>query len=242
MSTDNYLPPSFYEYQSSSSLSTLHRWATTRGITTEDGYLSSYQQIERIALSLGLAFRALWIAQFPDNYHHVPIYVLNSPYPFVEYDQLGHLIENLIEGYSDVCVPPLPLPPLIFITKVECSIDSIRLTSDTAPKRRMTDKQLPATDMSGDGSQTLANASKQSNNVGSSDVVDKPSLTLDKGPEVSQPPLKSIGQSDDVSQNSGRDGTKGIWYVPSPTVFKLILIVFSRTLGLSGVPTHLQYL
>ena len=97
----------------------------TRGITTEDGYLSSYQQIELIALGLGLAFRALWITQFPDDYHHVPIYVLNSPYPFVEYDQLGHLIENLIEGYSDVCIPPLPLPPLIFITKVECSIDSI---------------------------------------------------------------------------------------------------------------------
>ena len=69
----------------------------TRGITTEDGYLSSYQQIERIALGLGLAFWALWIAQFPDDYHHVPIYVLNSPYPFVEYDQLGHLIKNLID-------------------------------------------------------------------------------------------------------------------------------------------------
>ena len=96
--------------------------------------------------------------------------------------------------------------------------------------------------MSDDGSLTLANASKQLNNVGSSDVVDKPSLTLDKGPEVSQPPPKSIRRSDDVSQNSGRDGTKGIRYVPSPTVFKLILIVFSRTHGLSSVPTHLQYL
>ena len=106
----------------------------------------------------------------------------------------------------------------------------------------MTDKQLPATDMSDDGSLTLANASKQSNNVSSSDVVDKPSPTLDKGPEVSQPPPKSIGWSDDVSRNSGHDGTKGIWYVPSPTVFKLILIVFSRTHGLSSIPTHLQYL
>ena len=80
----------------------------------------------------------------------------------------------------------------------------------------MTDKQLPVTDMSGEGSQTLANASKQSNNVGSSNVVDKPSPTLDKGPEVSQPPPKSIRRSDNVGQNSGRDGTKGIWYVPSP--------------------------
>ena len=85
----------------------------------------------------------------------------------------------------------------------------------------MTDKQLPATDMSGDRSQTLANTSKQSNNVGSSDMVDKPSPTLDKGPEVSQPPPKSIRWLEDVGQNSGRDGTKGIRYVPSPTVFKL---------------------
>ena len=97
-------------------------------------------------------------------------------------------------------------------------------------------------DMSDDRSLTLANASKQSNNVGSSDMVDKPSLTLDKGPEVSQPPPKSIGRSDDVGRNSGCDETKGIRYVPSPTVFKLILILFSRTHGLSGVPTHLQYL
>ena len=108
MSTDNYLPPSFYEYHSSSSLSTLHRWATTRGITTEDRYLSLYQEIERIALGLDLAFRALWIAQFPDDYHHVPIYVLNSPYPFIEYDQLGHLIKNIQMCAFLHCPPPPP--------------------------------------------------------------------------------------------------------------------------------------
>lgn len=84
--TDNYLPNPFYNHTSNTSLSNLHRWARTNPITMEDNYLASYQQVEQVALRLSLALRGLWISQFLDNYHKVPVYVLDSPYPFVEYE------------------------------------------------------------------------------------------------------------------------------------------------------------
>src|ERR1700683_2267079 len=49
----------------------------------------------------GLAFRALWVTQFPGIYSNVPPYILNSSYPFSEYEQLSHRIENIISGYIE---------------------------------------------------------------------------------------------------------------------------------------------
>ena len=71
---------------------------------TPNGALASYQQIELVVLGFGLAFRGLWIAQFPDNYTEVPPYITASPYPFTEYQQLSYKIDNLLSGYSDAYV------------------------------------------------------------------------------------------------------------------------------------------
>ena len=63
--------------------------------------LASHGQVELVALGCGLAFRALWIAQFPDRYSDVPTHVIDSPYPFSEYEQLSHTIQDLISGYAE---------------------------------------------------------------------------------------------------------------------------------------------
>ena len=70
-------------------------------ITADGNTLASYQQVELVLLAIGLALRALWIAQFPETYSDVPNYVIDSPYPFSEYEQLIHNIENLISGYYE---------------------------------------------------------------------------------------------------------------------------------------------
>ena len=71
----------------------------------DDDALASYPQVELIALGLGLAFRALWVAQFLDRYSDVPAHVINSIYPFSEYDQLSHGIDNIVSGYAEMYVP-----------------------------------------------------------------------------------------------------------------------------------------
>jgi hypothetical protein len=104
-SADNYLPDAFYDPKSSSSLSALIKWAAADPITAEDNMLASYKQVELVILSFGLAFRALWIAEVPLRYSDVPTHVLNSPYPFSQYEQLSHSIADLIAGYADTYVP-----------------------------------------------------------------------------------------------------------------------------------------
>jgi len=64
--------------------------------------LASYEQVERVILAIGLGFRALWIAQFPDQYLDVLAHIINSPYPFSEYEQLSHTVDNLISGYEEL--------------------------------------------------------------------------------------------------------------------------------------------
>jgi hypothetical protein len=108
-SNDNYLPDGFYDHKSSSSLSAFKRWITKDPITAADDALASYQQVELVALAIGLAFRALWIAQFPEKYSNVPDYIINSPYPFSEYEQLSHNVHDIISGYAETYVPLLNL-------------------------------------------------------------------------------------------------------------------------------------
>jgi hypothetical protein len=96
-----YLPNTFYKTKSSSSLSALTQWISNDPITADDNALASYKQVELVILAVGLAFRALWIAQFPEKYSDVPSYIVNSPYPFSEYDQLSNNIHNLIAGYAE---------------------------------------------------------------------------------------------------------------------------------------------
>jgi len=107
-STDNYLSDAFYNKRSTYSLSAFMRWASTDPITADGDTLASYKQVELVILGIGLAFRALWVAQFPEKFSEVPIHVINSEYPFSEYEQLGFHVHDLIAGYADtyVLVPP----------------------------------------------------------------------------------------------------------------------------------------
>ena len=67
-----------------------------------DNNLASYDQIELVILGFGLAFRGIWIVQFEDQYQDVPSYISDSGYPFSEYEQLGHLINDLLSGCAEV--------------------------------------------------------------------------------------------------------------------------------------------
>ena len=78
-------------------------------ITADTGFLASYKQVELVALGCGLAFRALWIAQFLDRYSDIPTHIINSPYPSLEYEQLSHCIDDLLSGYAETYVALLLL-------------------------------------------------------------------------------------------------------------------------------------
>jgi hypothetical protein len=101
-SNDIYLPEAFYSTTSSSSLSALKQWVTQDPITSADNRLASYQQVELVVLSIGLALRALWTAQFPEKYVDAPAHVIDSPYSFSEYEELGNTVEGLIVGYREM--------------------------------------------------------------------------------------------------------------------------------------------
>ena len=77
---------------------------STDPITADGDLLASYQQVELAILAIGFALRRLWIAQFPDQYADIPPHIINSPYPFSEYEQLSHQISDLIAGYADTYV------------------------------------------------------------------------------------------------------------------------------------------
>ena len=71
-------------------------------ITSADNRLALYQQVELVVLSVGLALRALWTAQFPEKYVDAPAHIINSPYSFSEYEELGHTVEGLIVRYREM--------------------------------------------------------------------------------------------------------------------------------------------
>lgn len=78
------------------------KWLSMDPITADDNVLASYQQVELVILAVSLAFHGLWISQFLEGYSDVPTYIINSPYPFSQYEQLSHAIYDLIAGYTDV--------------------------------------------------------------------------------------------------------------------------------------------
>jgi hypothetical protein len=103
-STDRYISKAFFNPKSSSSLSVFTNWISMDPITADNNNLASYEQVELVALGFGLAFRALWIAQFLEKYSDVPTHIINSPYPFSEYAQLSHGIQDLLAGYEETYV------------------------------------------------------------------------------------------------------------------------------------------
>jgi hypothetical protein len=98
------LSDTFYDSTSPSSLPAFRQWASTDPLTADGSILASYEQVELVVLSFGLALRGLWVAQFPDQYSQVPGYVLSSPYPFSEYEEISLKIKELISGYAHVYV------------------------------------------------------------------------------------------------------------------------------------------
>ena len=101
-SKDHYLLEEFYDPSAASSYSEFKRWIQNDPITVGDNKLASYDQIELVILGFGLAFRGIWIVQFEDQYRDVPSYISDSGYPFSEYEQLGHLIDDLLSGCAEV--------------------------------------------------------------------------------------------------------------------------------------------
>jgi hypothetical protein len=100
----NYLSDVFYKKESLSSLSALSRWITMDPITEDGNVFASYKQVELVILGVGLTLHGLWVAQFPEKYADVPIYIINSPYPFSKFEQLSHTIQDLIVGYAEMWV------------------------------------------------------------------------------------------------------------------------------------------
>ena len=79
----------FYDPHSSLSCWSFKQWILSNPLTINGDTLASYQQIELVILGLRLAFRGLWIAQFPNDYTDVPLYIISSPYPFTKHEQLS---------------------------------------------------------------------------------------------------------------------------------------------------------
>jgi hypothetical protein len=59
-------------------------------------------QVELVILGLGLAFGALQVEPFSEKYFNVTAHIINSIYPFLEYDQLSYNINNLLYDYRNV--------------------------------------------------------------------------------------------------------------------------------------------
>src|SRR5712675_1151851 len=84
----NFLPKTFHAAKGAGSISDLYKWLATDPLTTSEGELSSYTQVEVVILSLGLAMRDVWAVQFPEQLTNVPPHILGSPIAFNEYGQL----------------------------------------------------------------------------------------------------------------------------------------------------------
>lgn len=68
-----------------------------------DDTLASYETIERVALSIGLAMRDLAAQQFTDD-SELPDYMANSPYEFRQHENLSHIAEDLVNGFDHLYV------------------------------------------------------------------------------------------------------------------------------------------
>ena len=76
-------------------------WITNNPLIASDGTLAPYTKVKLVILELGLAFKAIWIVQFPEQYHNVPAYIVESLYPFSKYKQLSHCTEDLASGCAE---------------------------------------------------------------------------------------------------------------------------------------------
>jgi hypothetical protein len=175
------MPKEFFNPQSSLSLSAFTRWIETDPITADNHKLASYHQVELVALGCGLAFRALWIAQFPDRYSDVPAHIIDSPYPFSTYEQLSHTIQDLLAGYAESSV--------IFLSLTICLLSNyvhrIQEVKAHNARRAQSSNQGTSKDTAGntedagetenavrdDGAAVVNNAALEGNGVNGEDVA-----------------------------------------------------------------------
>ena len=97
----SYLPAAFHAQKGKGSFSDLMSWLSHEPVTTSAKTLASYQTIELVVLSIGLAMRDLLAIQFQEN-SVLPVHVVNSPLQFRQFETLSHLAENMIIGWEDL--------------------------------------------------------------------------------------------------------------------------------------------
>ena len=96
-----YLPAAFHTKKRKGLFSDLMSWLAHEPVTTSAKTLASYQTIELVALSIGLAMWDLSAIQFQDN-SVLPGHVVNSLLQFRQFETLSHLTENMIIGWEDL--------------------------------------------------------------------------------------------------------------------------------------------
>jgi hypothetical protein len=174
-STDNYLPSAFYSRRSPASLSAFTHWIDMDPITGDGNMLASYKQVELVILGFGLAFRAIWVAQFPERFSNVPTYVLKSSYPFSQYEQLSHSVDDLIAGYSDTYVP---LPRTI----ISQYTDHLQRLEKLKVARRSLPQRLTGPTTKTSSKQVGEEEAADNNVVGDQDIVGRKSKGDTDGP------------------------------------------------------------
>ena len=98
-----YLPPVFYDIHGGvSSLRGLFSWMRMDPITTQDGHIHGYEQIEIVVLACGLGLRGLRACIAWWDYQDVPAYVKDAEYHEILITELSYLIEDTIKGYEYV--------------------------------------------------------------------------------------------------------------------------------------------
>jgi hypothetical protein len=97
----SYLPSAFHAIEGKGSFSDLMSWLKQEPVTTSAKKLASYQTIELVALSIGLAMRDVSAIQFTDD-SSLPPHVISSPLQFRQFETLSHLADNMILGWEDL--------------------------------------------------------------------------------------------------------------------------------------------
>jgi hypothetical protein len=97
------LPAIFYKVKGKGSLSDLFSWLAQQPLVMPDDTLASYETIERVALSVGLAMRDLAAKQFVED-SELPEYMVNSAYEFRQHEKLSDITQDLVSGFDDLYV------------------------------------------------------------------------------------------------------------------------------------------
>ena len=102
--THRYLPATFHASKGKGLFSELVQWLLHEPVTTLTNKLASYQTIEIVALSIGLAMRDLAAIQFQEN-SILPTHLVNSPLEFRQWCSTLFSAEDLPESFQNWSLP-----------------------------------------------------------------------------------------------------------------------------------------